>query len=532
MYLTIGNIPKDIRQKPSLHAYILLSYLPMSKLKHVTNDTMRRQMTNDLFHFTLRHILEPIRRAAVEGILMKDGHGVIRRVHPILACYIGDYPEQVLVTCTKSGECPKCDISVDDIGGLDKPYQLRNHQVIHAALRLVDADPQTFREACKIARIKPIFHPFWESLPYVNIFQSITPDILHQLHQGILKHLISWLVKAYGARELDARCQRLIPSYHVHVFSSGITSLSRVTGKEHDFISRILLGTIIGARLANDFEPSRMIRAVRAFLDFLYLARLPLQSSKTLRLLDQALQSFHDNKSIFVDMGIREHFKIPKIHACRHYTSSIKLFGSVDNYNTQQTERLHIDLAKEGYRASNTKDELPQMAAWMDQCEKVNQHAQYIQWRVHGDNQHVTLPQQTVPKREPNRCIKMTRRPTIQSVTIENLETDYGASSFREAFAQFIIQWHIPGIRQAHLNHEVQGFHLPFISVSTYHRIKFQDADANPPLIVDAIHVQPQCYITRHYGQPKTVPGRFDVVLVRCGREGDTGAKGELSIHF
>ena len=533
LYLTIGNIPKDIRRKPSRHAYMLLAYLPASKLKHITNNAMRRRMAIDLFHFCLSHILEPIKRAAVEGILMKDGHGVIRRVHPILASYIGDYPEQVIVTCTKTGECPKCDISANDIGSLDKPCQLRDHQAIHAALRLVDADPQTYREACKLVRIKPVFHPFWESLPYVNIFQSITPDILHQLHQGVLKHLISWLVQAYGAREIDARCQRLIPNHHIRVFSSGITGLSRLTGKERDLISRILLGTVIGAHLANDFEPSRMIRVVRAFLDFLYLARLPLQSSKTLHLLDQALQSFHDNKSIFVDMGIRENFKIPKIHACRHYASSIKLFGTVDNYNTQQTERLHIDFAKEGYRASNTKDELPQMTAWMDKQEKLNQHTKYIHWRLHGDNQHHITLHQTVPKRERNRCIKMTRKPTVQSVSIETLETNYGASSFREAFARFIIQWQIPGIRQAHLNREAQGIHLPFTSVSTYHRIKFQDADVDTPSIVDAIHVQPEHYVTRRCGPPKTVPGRFDTVLVRSGREGDTtGIKGELLIHL
>ena len=28
LYLTIGNIPKEIHRKPSLHAYVLLAYLP------------------------------------------------------------------------------------------------------------------------------------------------------------------------------------------------------------------------------------------------------------------------------------------------------------------------------------------------------------------------------------------------------------------------------------------------------------------------------------------------------------------------
>jgi hypothetical protein len=37
LYLTISNIPKEIRRKPSMHAYILLAYLPTTRLSHVTN---------------------------------------------------------------------------------------------------------------------------------------------------------------------------------------------------------------------------------------------------------------------------------------------------------------------------------------------------------------------------------------------------------------------------------------------------------------------------------------------------------------
>ena len=35
-------------------------------------------------------------------------------------------------------------------------------------------------------------------------------------------------------------------------------------------------------------------------------------------------------------------------------TDCIKMYGTTDNYNTKVFERLHIDLAKEGWRASNT----------------------------------------------------------------------------------------------------------------------------------------------------------------------------------
>jgi hypothetical protein len=116
IYLTIGNLPKDIRCKPSRRGQILLAYLPTTKLKHVPSAAARRRLLHNLFHSCLKKILEPLEDIGIEGIAMADGHGVLRRIHPIIAVYIGDYPEQVLVTCTKSRQCPKCTVEPDELG--------------------------------------------------------------------------------------------------------------------------------------------------------------------------------------------------------------------------------------------------------------------------------------------------------------------------------------------------------------------------------------------------------------------------------
>ena len=488
-------------------------------------------MVHNLFHSCLSRIFAPLQRAAVHGILLKDGCGVLRRGHPILATYIGDYPEQVLVTGTKTKDCPKCTIPADKLGSLTEPCEPRDLPAILNALALADSNPRLFQEACNNLRIKPIFQPFFAQLPYMNIFQSITPDILHQLLQGILRHLLSWLIQAYGASEINNRFQRLIPNHHIQVFSSGITSLSRVTGKVCDLISRIILGVIIGARIMNDLDPARMVQAVRAFLDFLYLTRLPIQSSKTLRSLHHALQAFHMNMTIFIDLGIRKNFNIPKLHACRHYESLIRLFGSTDNYDTQYTERLHKDFAKKPSRATNMRDELLQMAVWLERQEQVHQHAGYVHWLEQGGIRGTAITRDHIPNLKPHCCIKMSKAPTVYSVSIEKLETDYGALRFRETFARFVVQWQQPGIRQAHLDYKVQGIHLPFISVSTYHRIKFLQASANgdQESVADIIHVQPAHVVTqRRNASPKTINGRFDTVLVHSGKEGDTGVRGEF----
>jgi len=52
--------------------------------------------------------------------------------------------------------------------------------------------------------MKPIVHPFWATLPLVDVFISITPDILHQMLQGMMKHLIHWLVGIFGPSTINA----------------------------------------------------------------------------------------------------------------------------------------------------------------------------------------------------------------------------------------------------------------------------------------------------------------------------------------
>src|SRR5882762_8567519 len=70
VYLTIGNIPKDIRRKPSHRGQILLAYLPTTKLKHVTSHAARRRMLLNLFHSCLQRILQPLEDIGISGIAM------------------------------------------------------------------------------------------------------------------------------------------------------------------------------------------------------------------------------------------------------------------------------------------------------------------------------------------------------------------------------------------------------------------------------------------------------------------------------
>ena len=101
---------------------------------------------------------------------------------------------------------------------------------------------------------------------FVNIFCSITLDILYQLYLGVVKYLISWIQHAYGDAEIDACCHCLLPNHHIHLFLKEISHLSCVTGTEHDQICCFLLGIIINIHLLHGYSNAWLLRAIQRLL--------------------------------------------------------------------------------------------------------------------------------------------------------------------------------------------------------------------------------------------------------------------------
>src|SRR5436305_7983616 len=203
-------------------------------------------------------ITKPLHSAGKFGINMASGDGIVRRGHPIVANIADDYPEELLTTCVKNGYCPICPVPHEKLGE-NIPPNLRDLDMILDALESFDEqEPAEWNKTCKEAGIKPVPFPFWKDLPYCHIFRSITPDILHQLYQGVIKHLITWIKSAYSSQELDARCRRLPPNHHIRIFMKGITKLARVSGKEHDQVCHFLLGIIVDILLKNNQSSSQV----------------------------------------------------------------------------------------------------------------------------------------------------------------------------------------------------------------------------------------------------------------------------------
>ena len=222
IYLTIGNISKQLHQKVSCQVQILMGYIPTTKLASISNKAAQCRALANLYHTCMHDVLGPISSYGETGLDMLSGDGVWRRCHPIFAAFISDYPEQTLVTCTYYGRCPKCTVPPTQLGEYGS-FPPCVHSTLLDTYQLVDSDFHTFHHACSKVGMKLIYHPFWESLPLVDVFCSITPDILHQVHQGMVKHIISWVSGIFGASAIDAQCRAISPGHDIMLFTKGIT---------------------------------------------------------------------------------------------------------------------------------------------------------------------------------------------------------------------------------------------------------------------------------------------------------------------
>ncbi|KAJ7506471.1 Zn-finger domain-containing protein [Mycena galericulata] len=420
VYLTIGNISKEIR--PGYR----------------------------LFHHCMRSLLKPLVEAGKNGVDMVCSDGFIRRVHPILAAYVADFPEQCLVACCKENRCPRC-VVPRDRRGESATFPQRD---VEDTLDLLGEHQQGLKPPqFEKDGLRPVYRPFWADLPHTDIFACFTPDLLHQLHQGVFKdHLVKWCITLVGGEdEFDARFKAMNAHAGLRHFKKGFSSISQWTGTEHKEMQRVFLGVLAGAVSA------QVLTVVKSLIDFIYYAQFQSHTSNTLDAFQACLTTFHTHKNILVKLGIREHFNIPKIHSLQHYVDAIRSLGSADGYNTEAPERLHIDFAKSAYRASNKRDYTSQMTVWLQRQEAFALRRSYLSWLEKkliaqgqeddesdddegppSTRRETEVTVQLPPSKLPAIAYSFAKTASFPDVTVTQLETIHSAVDFTPAFSQFV----------------------------------------------------------------------------------------------
>ncbi|KZT36316.1 hypothetical protein SISSUDRAFT_965712, partial [Sistotremastrum suecicum HHB10207 ss-3] len=374
VYMTIGNLNKSTRRKVSRRAWRLVGYLPVAKLDCFETQEGRRVGGWELYHECMRHICEPLYSLGPEsnGVEMSCADNKARRVYPFVAVFTVDHPERCLIACCKENRCPECEVDPNKRGD-PTPSKTRSRTSIQLLDAFIDNPLSDTSELDRLG-IRSVKNPFWRNLPIFHVYKSFPPDLLHQLHKGIFhSHLVPWICHVLGDEEVDARFKCIPRHSTLRHFAKGISTVSQWTGREAKEMEKVFVSVVSG-------EKTELVVCARALLDFIYYSSFTQHSTETLELMRSSLAVFHDNKDIFIQLGAREHFNFPKFHALVHYADHIERWGSLDGYNTETSERLHIEFAKVPYRRTNRKDHLRQQTTIMNHQEALCFWSNFISW--------------------------------------------------------------------------------------------------------------------------------------------------------
>ena len=374
LLLSLANIDSDIRSKGSMHGHVLLALLPIGSFTHKKTH-VRTLLSNWLIHESLNFVLNPLKIAAAVGVMMSDPVGNLHYCFTPLVAYIADTPEESLLACIGPKASPVSTATHKEFSdSFPHPPRTATSTLDAIQKACLDADPDDWERFLKVVRrcsLSGVHKPFFRNWLLSDPSIFLTPEVLHHFHHLCWDHDLQWCIVVLGPDEIDYRFSLIQAAIGYHSFEEGVSKLKQVTGRDHCAVQRYVIGVIVGT------VPLKFLAAVRALLDFRYLAQMPQFDNNTLAKVKAALHAFHDNKPAIITAGGRqgsngplEHWEIPKLELLQHVISSIRASGPIMQWTADITEHTHVTEIKQPARAGNNQDYHTQIVWHLDRREK------------------------------------------------------------------------------------------------------------------------------------------------------------------
>ncbi|KIK74060.1 hypothetical protein PAXRUDRAFT_20254 [Paxillus rubicundulus Ve08.2h10] len=154
--------------------------MPKTTKEHASTAAFRL-FKRQLFHTSLSGILSSLKPGMTKPEVVRFGGGHLHCVVYGLGPYIADYEEQALLACIVPNWCPKHNLNTNS---------LRRCQE-HTEALVEEFGPDTLWDEYGIVGQ---LVPFTNDFPCADIYDLLSPDLLHRIIKGSFKdHLVDWV---------------------------------------------------------------------------------------------------------------------------------------------------------------------------------------------------------------------------------------------------------------------------------------------------------------------------------------------------
>jgi len=193
--ITLGNLLSGWRYSPTSMVVLLLALLPIPpKLsKSWKADQHQRQINADTLRDVFELIFAPLQDPACDAVPIDCTDRKVWRCFPILAGWIADHMQNVVLDGIKFIVCPRCQVPAVELSINMKVYPIRDYAIYHqydyenwiGETDHTDITPESLG-------VRLVQNDFY-GLNWVSPSDLHKPDMLHTVYLGLFKHLMHWI---------------------------------------------------------------------------------------------------------------------------------------------------------------------------------------------------------------------------------------------------------------------------------------------------------------------------------------------------
>ena len=199
VFMTCGNIKKDVRLRDSERAWMHVGQIPVVKWKEKDRQGVLNQR---MLHRCLEIICQRAMECSHQAEKMVGPDGLVYKIRLLLAAYIADLPEALDLACRRSGTSPVTTATKADFGN-PSPCPLQTAEMTLAAIKEVleevgEEDILKYNKAAKKRGLNGVTRPFWRKWFGADPSDFYVPDALHQWFKFFIDHVWKWGLALLG----------------------------------------------------------------------------------------------------------------------------------------------------------------------------------------------------------------------------------------------------------------------------------------------------------------------------------------------